>query len=155
MSPLELSLTYWWLVAGAVFMGVEAMGISGVGFLFAGLAAILVAALTQFGMVGSENLIGQFAWFFGFTFAIALLLWKPLKRWRTTASSGQEYNNMVGTSATVATGGLTKTKIGSVYWSGTTMHALLAPEAPMDMLEEGHLVEIVIVKGNQLIVMPK
>lgn len=153
MIDTGLDPSYLWLIVGALFLAVEAFGIPGLGFLFAGLAAIIVGLLVELAVVADDNIIGQAAWFLGFTVAFAVILWKKLKEWRTT-SSGEEYSNIIGDTAIVGQGGLHEGRTGQAAWSGTTMMAEIAPDCGTDHIMEGDVVEIINIKGSKLIVAP-
>lgn len=145
-----MSVTALWLLGGAVCIGVEMFGMPGMGFLFAGIAALLVGGAVEIGLIAPENLLLQFALFFLFTSVSAMLLWKKLKKIR-----GPVYSNMVGTEAEVIGGGLAGTREGQVKWSGTIMRARLADEVVMDVLPSGTFVTISKVEGTLLHVIPK
>lgn len=149
-----LSVATCWLIAGALMLALEAFGIPGVGLLFVGLAAIVVGILVQFGILGAEAHVLQFAIFFGMSAVTAASLWKTLKRWRTNPKTAGSYQNMVGDSATVGAGGLKAGSGGQVTWSGTIMEAQLDSSAGAVELAPGTLVEITAVKGNRLTVKP-
>ncbi len=140
-----------WLIAGAAMLALEAFGIPGIGFLFAGLSAILVGITVQSNLVGQAAYVAQIALFFMFTAIFAALMWKKLKAWRLNPKQG-EYSNMVGDSATIALSGLQKGALGQVRWSGTLMQAELDAEEPAQALPEGTRVRITAVRGNVLIV---
>jgi membrane protein implicated in regulation of membrane protease activity len=157
MEPVTTNSEFWvfavpylWFIAGAVFLTLEALGITGIGFLFAGLAALVTGILVEYG-VASPDGYGQWAWFFGLTAAWAAILWKPMQRFMKTPKEGG-YSNMVGDDATVIEGGLAPGSKGKVRWSGTIMDAELAPG--MAALPAGASVIIREVKGNTLIVAP-
>ena len=152
---LTLEPTYLWLILAGLCIAIEAMGFSGVGFLFSGLAALITSLIIHLGIIDMENVLMQVAAFFALTTTFALLLWKPLKKWRTNQDSGQEFNNMIGDVAVITQEGLQRGKQGKVSWSGTTMYAEIAESCPTDRLEGGILVEITEVEGNTLIVKPK
>lgn len=145
-----MSVTALWLLGGAVCIGIEMFGMPGMGFLFAGIAALLVGGAVEIGLIASEQLLLQFALFFLFTSVSALLLWKKLKKVR-----GPVYSNMVGTQAEVIGGGLAGTREGQVKWSGTIMRARLADEVIIDVLPSGTFVTISKVEGTLLHVVPK
>ena len=147
-------IAYYWLVASMVFLALEAFGISGVGFLFAGLAAVCVGILIELDVISRFDMVEQFATFFGATTVCALLLWKPLKRWYSN-KEGRAYSNIVGTMAKVTSPeGLRKGSLGEVKWSGTTMQAELTMESPKMHIAEGEMVVVVSVKGSKLVVAP-
>ena len=145
-----MSVTALWLLAGSVFIGIEIFGVPGIGFLFAGIAALVVGGVVELGVVGPENTILQFALFFLITTVSAILLWKKLK-----AIRGPAYSNMVGTTAEVMGGGLAGVREGQVKWSGTLMRARLADEVVIDVLPAGTFVVITKVEGTLLHVAPK
>ncbi len=145
-----MSVTALWLLGGAVFIGIEMFGMPGIGFLFAGIAALLVGGAVEIGLIAPENLLLEFALFFLFTSVSAMLLWKKLKKIR-----GPVYSNMVGTQAEVIGGGLAGTREGQVKWSGTIMRARLAEDVIIDVLPSGTFVTISKVEGTLLHVIPK
>lgn len=144
-------ISVYWLLAGAVLLAFEAFGIPGIGFLFAGIAAILVGALVELGLVGSEAHITQFGVFFLFTALMAALLWNKLKSWRVNPNAPQ-YHNMVGTEA-VVTQELINDATGEVRWSGALMRARLADKTGAAVV--GTTVIVREVDGNILLVSPK
>ena len=145
-----MSVTALWLIAGAVFVGIEMFVMPGIGFLFAGIAALMVGGALELGVVSPENIILQFALFFLITTVSAALLWKKLKEAR-----GPSYSNMVGTTAEVMGGGLAGRLEGQVKWSGTLMRARLADDVIIDVLPAGTFVIIQKVEGTLLHVVPK
>lgn len=145
-----MSVTALWLLAGAVFVGIEMFGMPGIGFFFAGIAALLVGGAIEIGLMAPTHLLLQFALFFLFTSVSALLLWNKLKKIR-----GPVYSNMVGTQAEVIGGGLAGTREGQVKWSGTIMRARLAEDVTIDVLPAGTFVTISKVEGTLLHVVPK
>ena len=146
-----MDVSYLWLIAAAAFFACEVFGLSGIGFLFAGLAAIGVAIVAEIGVVTKSAYIAQFAWFFLLTAVFALLLWKPMRKMQTT-SKDKPYSNIVGDTATVGDEPLRKGQTGTARWSGTIMQAELSPHAPVDELEPGTIVKILSVSGTKLIV---
>lgn len=139
-----------WLLAGAALLALEAFGVPGIGFLFAGCGAILVGILIEAGLIGADAIVAQCAVFFIATTVFAVLLWNKLKKWRLNPNAPQ-YSNIVGTEAAVI-GLLKKGDTGTVKWSGTTMRAKLTGA---DMLENGAIVIVTAIDGNVLTVTPK
>lgn len=148
---MGISASILWLLAGAAMLALEAFGLPGIGFLFAGLGAILVGAAIEAGLVGAANYMAQLAVFLIFTSIFAALLWKKLKTWRMNPR-GETYQNMIGETAVIALSGLQKGATGQVRWSGTLMQAELDPSESALGLAEGTIVKIVAVKGNVLYV---
>lgn len=139
-----MSASILWLIAGAALLALEAFGIPGVGFLFVGLGALATAITLEIGVITEMDYVSQFACFFITSGVLTVLLWKRLKTWRIGKES---YSNMIGDTATVGKGGLSKGKEGTVHWSGTTMRAILAEDAAAQ-LAEGASVTITAVKGT-------
>lgn len=147
MNPM-----YGWLTAGILFLAIEALGVPGVGMLFAGLGAIATGVFIYFGSIAATDTITQFVCFFAASGLAAAILWKPLKRFRI-GKQDQKFNNMVGDTGTVSK---TVSKDGGeVKWSGTQMHARLSVEAGVDSLAPEAKVIITAVEGATLIVKPK
>jgi membrane protein implicated in regulation of membrane protease activity len=142
-----MSATILWLAAGAVFIGVEIFGIPGIGFLFAGIAALIVGGAVEFGVIAADNISFQFLLFFAFTSISAAVLWKKLKK-----NPKPNYNNIVGTEAIVVGDGLVGNKEGQVKWSGTLMRARLVPNAGMDVISADTVVIVKSIEGNLLYV---
>jgi membrane protein implicated in regulation of membrane protease activity len=114
-----------WLIIGAFLIFLEIVVFSGIGLLFAGLAAISVGASLIAGWIDSQS--DQYILFF---FASALwttLLWKPLKKFIAGKDSG--FDDMVGSTAIVYDKPIEKGKMGKVKWSGAIMNCQFEPEA--------------------------
>jgi membrane protein implicated in regulation of membrane protease activity len=148
-------ITYLWLAAGAVLLALEAFGAPGIGLVFAGLAGILVGIMLGFGLIDGTAYDWQLIYWFGFTAATAAVLWKPLQRWRTSSTSDEVFNNMVGDMATIVEKDLVAGQTGRAKWSGTVMNAELDPDAAETMLKVDETAEIIQVKGNVLILRPR
>jgi membrane protein implicated in regulation of membrane protease activity len=154
LNSFGLDPSLLWLIVGALCLAAEAFGVPGVGFLFAGLSAVVVGALVHFDLIGMDHYTVQVGVFFATSALLALVLWKKLKAWRTNPRAGAEFHNIVGDGATAGKGGLVKGRTGQASWSGTTMMAILADNVSVERVAEGELLEIVAVKGNKLIVAP-
>ena len=152
IAALPFDVRYVWLLAGATLMALEAVGVSGIGLMFGGLAALLVGVLIEAHVLAETNLVLQVALWFALTVLSAILLFGPLKRWRTNPASEDTFDNIIGTTATVAAGGLMIGKPGKVHWSGTLMNAQVTDECKQGAFLEGTIVRVCAVKGNQLIV---
>ena len=133
-----------WLMAGVLLLGAEALGASGIGLLFAGLAALCVGAWVQFAPDTSPLL--QWIAFFAGTAVWAIILWKPLQKFRAPK---QGYSNIIGDLAYIGAGGLQPGAIGEATWSGTIMKAQLAEG--QQALAGGAAARITAVSGNTLI----
>ena len=142
---------YIWLALGATLLALEAFGASGIGFLFAGLGAIVAAIFAHLGW--AETFLSQTSAFFLATVFWAVILWMPMQKLKVQkGAESTDFNNMIGDEATVSQGGLAANITGKVRWSGTTMSAkLLAGSVPQ---AEGATVIIKQVKGTVLTVAP-
>ena len=145
-------LAYIWLLAGIAMLLVEALGIPGVGFLFAGLGAIATGTALELGLIAHNAMTTQWLVFFASTILIAAALWKPMKKMRAGKTG---YQNMVGDTAYVGSNGLDKHRGGEVTWSGTIMKAMLAKGVTTERMEAGAPVIITDVSGSTLIVKPQ
>jgi len=147
-----MSNSLYWLIASAVFFALEAFGIPGLGFLFAGIGAIATAGLIEAGVIAPADLVSQWALFFVITVASAIVLWRKIKAWRMNPNA-PEYSNIIGTEA-VVTSAISGTGEGQARWSGTLMRARLADHTAPS-LAEGTVVTITRVEGNTLFVTAK
>ena len=145
-----MSPTILWLIASAVFIGIEILGIPGIGFLFAGIGALLIGGAIEFGLIAPENTQLQFMLFFIAACVSAALLWKRLASKRKPS-----YSNLVGSEALVAAPGLTGNKEGQIQWSGTLMRARLMPNDGTDLAAENTPVTIHRLEGNLAYVVKK
>lgn len=141
----------WFAIAILTFI-LEFSAAPGLGFLFAGLGALITGALLEYGVINS--LLAQLVCFTATTAFWALLLWKPMKNAILNKGVGKNTSHIIGTEAIVAVGGVDK-KHGSAKWSGTEMKARLAADSEQDKLEEGALTEVVGLDGSVLILKAK
>ena len=139
-----------WLAFGVACLAAEAMGVSGIGLLFAGLGALTVGSIIT--AVEELSALHQWIIFFLATGFWTVFLWKPLQKWRGK-TSGEGFKNIVGDTVFIGTSGLKPGDTGEATWSGTIMRAQLAAgEAP---LPGGAQAIVMEVKGNTLIVKSK
>ncbi len=110
-----------WLIIGALLIILEMVLFPGIGFLFAGLGAISVAAGLMTGWM--HSLSAQLILFFLATAFWTAILWKPLKKLMAGKESG--FDDMVGSTAVVFDQSIEKGKIGKVKWSGAIMKCQL------------------------------
>lgn len=143
-----------WLCAAVVLMLVEAFGLPGVGLVFAGLGALVVGFGVFSGVIAPDNPAAQWTLFFIASLIWALTLWKPMQRFRVGKRHG-EYSNIIGGTAYVGAGGISRKHGGEVTWSGTIMRAELARNAGVEHIEAGTPVVITEVHGATLVVQPK
>lgn len=141
-----------WLCFGVVCFVVEALIVTGVGFLFAGLGALTVGSLLA--LYPDISSLQQWILFFSISSLWAVILWKPLLRFRSKQGAAG-YQNMVGDVAYIAASGLKKGSIGEASWSGTIMRAKLADHAHVEELAGGAQAVITAVEGNVLVVKAK
>jgi len=145
---------YVWLAAGVVLVAADALGLTGLGLMFAGLGAAMTGTAILLGVVDAAAHVQQGIIFFAATALWAALLWKPMQRLRV-GNKHSEYNNIVGETAYVGSNGIDKRNGGEVTWSGTIMKAQLAKNVQVDRIEAGSQVTIVEVSGATLFVKPR
>lgn len=143
---------YAWLIAGVCLMVLEAVGVSGVGLMFAGLGAVVAGMAVHFGLIGSGELVSECIVFLAATSLWSYLLWHPIKKFHTGKRG--HYRNIVGDTAYAGSNGIDRKTGGEVTWSGTIMKARLAPGFDAERVEAGSQVEITDVSGATLIVKP-
>lgn len=148
---MEITISITWLIVGFIFVAIEVFGIPSAGFLFGGLAAILMAILIEGNIIAGENLpLTLGIWFF-ITAVIGAFLWSPIKKWRTTKHSATTTNNgMIGDRAVILTKDLNPNELGNASWSGTIMNARL-DSSVTHPIAVGTECTIVRVEGNTLI----
>ncbi len=113
-----------WLTIGAFLIFLEIVVFSGIGLLFAGLAAICVGAALIPGWIESQS--EQFILFFFASAFWTAVLWKPLKKFIAGKESG--FDDMVGSTTVVYGEPIEKGKMGQVKWSGAIMKCQFEPE---------------------------
>jgi membrane protein implicated in regulation of membrane protease activity len=146
---MTFSPLYIWLIAG-VIMALAELHITGIGFFFLGLGAITVGTSLWFHAVAEDAMVTQWVIFFGAAAVWAILLWKPIQKYRRPAPG---YDNIVG--QTAYAGSPVTRNDGEVTWSGTIMKARLADNASAETVLPGSPVTVVAVQGATLIVEPK
>jgi membrane protein implicated in regulation of membrane protease activity len=115
-----------WFIAGVGFICFEII-ITGIGALFLGLASIITGILIMVDIVSAISIEMQFAICFGLTFILAVLLWKPLKKF-TLGKRTDYLSDIVGSKATIIEKDLSPDNIGKIRWSGTILNARLDDE---------------------------
>lgn len=148
-----MDTAYIWFIASILCFLAEAAGATGIGLLFAAIAAFCVGILLETGYVDAADHLMQGSAFFVLTAFWAVVLWKPLKKLRS--SQTQKHNDMIGRTATVDTDSLKKGAEGQALWSGTTMRARLADDATIEEAGKGTALKIVAVDGSVLILAQK
>jgi membrane protein implicated in regulation of membrane protease activity len=148
---MEFTLSIYWLLTGLIFISIEVFGLPSVGFLFAGLAAIVISLLIEGAIFDGTNTMLTFGTWFLLTTMFGALLWKPMKKWRTTQHSAtKSKNGVIGQKAIIYGKDLSPNELGSAQWSGTIMNARLHPDDTAT-LNVGTTAIIHAVEGNTLI----
>lgn len=157
MQTLFSNPVYTWLAFGALLIAFEAFTAPGLGIFLGGLGAICAGILIKAGVVGTDDIAMQFACFFAFTAFWAVVLWKPLMKFRSGGKNKttEGYSDIIGSSAVVGDAGLKRGEPGQVKWSGTLMSAELDDSAAVKELPAGAQVTIKSVSGNVFKVIPK
>jgi len=139
-----------WLVLSVILMGVEVLGLTGMGAFFGGFSALLIGAAVYYDLVGADQLVLQAAVFLAMTAGSIFLFWKTV--WGAPEGELGSYHHLIGDRATVWSGGLKKGQTGNVRWSGTTMLARIHDDAKKVEFSSGEEVSIIEIHGNILIV---
>ena len=150
-TALSISPSILWFLLGAILILIELIGFTGVGFLFAGVGAVMTGILIILGVVSESSVLYQFAGFLISSSVIAALLWKPLKRFIN--DSGSRYSNIVGDSAELLDD-LGPQKTAQAKWSGTIVNVKFQKNIPPTILQKGDTVYICHTEGNTMIVTP-
>lgn len=149
MTDAINSAVWIWVLLCGTFLALEVLAIAGIGFLYAGLAALTMGGLITANIIDAQNIMAQIAAFFGLTGLWAVILWVPMKKMLRKKGGG--YNNFIGDYAVVCGGGLTAESPGIVKWSGTTMRARIDSAYEMqEVIAEGASVIITRLDGNVL-----
>jgi len=152
-----------WFVIGLICVVLEVMlGLTIVVFFFA-LAAFSMGFLLFFELTSFEDHLVQLATFCAMTLGWAIVLWKPLKRFKNKPlpnavdSSGEsvhveKFENYIGQNVTISGKDLKRGEIGTATWSGTTVNVSIDPKAEDDLLTVNSVATVVEVKNNIFIV---
>ncbi len=157
MDALSSHVSYIWLIAGAILIIFEAATVPGLGIFLGGLGAICTGILIEAGYIDASSSGAQFACFLALTAFWALVLWKPMLKFRggIKGKHHAELDNVVGGSAIVDERGLKRGETGQVLWSGTVMKAELDDSTNIDSLSAGSHVTIKSISGTTFKVIPK
>ena len=127
----------------------------GMGLFLGGLGALLTGIVVHSGIIDANSFTYQLTAFFGFTTLFAVLLWKPLAKFRTkNHPSTSNYNDVIGTSGIVTGKDLKHGELGQIVWSGTIMNAELASSVLLPLPIGSH-VTVISFNGTTLKVTPK
>ncbi|MEM7617665.1 MAG: NfeD family protein [Pseudomonadota bacterium] len=140
-----------WLIIGILFISLEALGISGIGFLFAGLAAITVGGLINFEIIAANNYYSQILTFFIAIVGWLMLLWRPMKNFYANRKV-KKFHNIVGDEAIVLQDLNKENSAGVVKWSGVKMSAQIDEKSAVDIIKTNEYVIVKDLQGITLIV---
>lgn len=137
-----------YILAGVSFIvELTVMGLGGP-LLFFAVACFLTAVFTSFGLLsGWESELFSVGLLTGI---IALLLWKPLKRFQNQGGGPDNSSDMIGLQVP-CTAEVT-IQSGAVRYSGINWRARLDSESDVKSMQIGELCEITGVEGNIMIV---
>lgn len=139
-----------WAIVATFLVFLEILiGAVGVGLLFMGLGAYIVALSLYVNWIAEDQLLLQFSIFFFATALFTIILWKPLKRLRNKKAN---YHDMQGQDVLVIEQPLIRAEKGYVKWSGVRMKAVLIAESEVERIEVGQDAYILHAKGNTLYV---
>lgn len=142
---------WFWVAVSVTLLTLEVTAVAGIGFLYAGMAALTVAFLVAFSWIEPSSALAQTAVFLFASGVWAGLLWIPMKKMLRRENSG--YSDMIGTSAVVYGEDLVRGRSGRVKWSGAVMRAELDGEnEPANAIAAGATVIVTGKRGNLLYV---
>ncbi len=142
----------YWLILGIALVIAEATIVPGIGFLFAGLAGIVLGGLLIFNILHVTDLTEQVVYFLLFTAVWWVILWAPLKK-SMKKPKGEGYENMIGTYGEVEDErDLTPGKVGHIKWSGARMRAKIVPGSTTQRIKNGENVWVHDQKDGILLV---
>ena len=122
-----------WLIFGIILLLLEVFAFGFIGLLFASLAAMTLGSLVSFNIIDADiNLVQQLTYFFAFTFAWAIILWKPLKKLRAKKSGHDDY---AGTFAIIVEEDIKRGSYGYAKWSGVKMRVKLSEESEKEVVK--------------------
>lgn len=142
---MDISDANLWLLVGTFLLVFEFVLAPQIGFLFLGIGALTTGILFHAGII--DGGLAQWITLLAGTILSALLLWKPLKNWRT--GSDLNFNDMRGDDVKTVTE-IVPGKTGKAIWNGAHMKARL--EEGAEKIAANTEAEIVGVDGNILII---
>ncbi len=142
---------FYWLIIGILFLVLEVIFMSNVGFLFAGCSAFTIFLLLELDII-SHLLLQDIFWFFAFTIIWGGVLWWPLKIFgRQTIA--RKFSHIIGSKAIIHREPLRKGEIGYIKWSGMKIKAKIVKYSEDNVLEAN--TEVIIVDAKEDIVYVK
>ena len=140
----------WYLIAGISFIvELSIMGLSGA-LLFFALASLATGILVSMGLIegwqSSILTVGLFS------VVIAVVLWKPLKKFQNAKADTDNSSDMIGLKVPVS-GTVTETS-GSIRYSGIDWQARLTEDTNVESINENSPCQIVAITGNTMLVKP-
>lgn len=154
MEVITENLPIAWMAFGAVLILLEVLLMPGIGFFFAGMAAVSLGLLLTFDLFMYVSVTMQVSLFFMFTCFWAAVLWIPIQKFKSRKAVNS-YENITGELAVVWEEDLQIGIPGKVTWSGTILNARLDPNSKLERVEKGQYVRITGTAGSTLIVEPK
>lgn len=124
-------MAWWlWLLIGLALLGIEMLTPGGFFTIFFGVAALVVGALSRFGLAGPAWM--QWIWFSGLSIASFLFLRKPLLDWmRRREVKRPEVDTLVGETAvvleSVPANGVGKAELRGASWSARNVEGTALP----------------------------
>jgi len=140
----------WYLIAGISFVvELSLMGLSGP-LLFFAIASLVTGVFVSLGLIDgwqSEILtVGILTAF------IAVILWKPLKKFQNSKNKTDNSSDMIGLKVP-ASSDISSTS-GSIRYSGIDWQARLADEVSVELINDASQCQIVAITGNTMLVKP-
>jgi len=141
---------FFYILAGVSFLvELTLLGLSGP-LLFFAIASFVTAGLISLGLISGWNVeifvLGVL------TLVIALVLWKPLKRFQNAGDGSDNSSDMIGRQVPVSK--TVSSTDGSIRYSGINWTSRLDDDSGVESIGEGELCIITSVDGNVMLVSP-
>lgn len=141
-SPITI-----WLCVGIFFLIIELGIVPAIGFLFLSFGALTTSCFIYIHPILTNYQVTAFGLF---SFLWFLILWLPLKTFKTNNRYSRNYFELKGMQVKVLCKPIEVGEIGQVSWSDTIMNAKL-DDLEQKFAEVNELLYIVEIKGNILI----
>lgn len=157
---LEANPDVVWAVVGVVLLVIEAFGISGIGLINLGLAAITLSLFIATDTLDRRALSYKSMGFLylGLTFLWFISRWLPVQfsgdQKEKTNQNRDSMIDVVGSTGAVVSRTLRRDRDGAIKWEGQTMYARIAPEMTVGSIPKGQQVWVTGIDGNTLLVRP-
>ena len=141
-----------WYILGGIMLIVEAkvLGLSIGILLFTGIGAMLTGVAVSLGFIHETQL--EIITFGITSVVVAGLLWKPFKALQKNDGNTQDTSSDMLGMIVELTSTVSRTKHGTISWSGIEWKAVLDKSCPEDSIEKGGNVKVTAVTAGKMTV---